>query len=54
MLSALTGLTTLAIASSGTPRAISTRFIALYGDQPGAFADAVLRASGQGVRVAIA
>jgi hypothetical protein len=54
VLIALTGLTTLAITSSGSPRAISTRFIALYVDQPGAFADAVLRASGQEARAAIA
>jgi catechol 2,3-dioxygenase-like lactoylglutathione lyase family enzyme len=50
----LTGTTPLAVTTFGYPRSLSRRFIALYVDQPGAFAEAVTRAIGDGVRAAIA
>lgn len=50
----LTGMTTLAVTSFGSPRARTTRFIALYVDQPEAFAAAVMRAASGGMRAAIA
>jgi hypothetical protein len=50
----LTGMTTLAVTSFGSPRAVTRRFIALYVDQPDAFAAAVLRAASGGKRAAIA
>jgi hypothetical protein len=50
----LTGPTTLAVTSFGYPRSLCRRFIALYVDQPGVFADAVTRAIDEYVRAAIA
>ena len=54
VLVALNAMTALAITSFGAPRDISKRFIALYVDQPAAFADAVTHAIGGGLRTAIA
>jgi hypothetical protein len=50
----LTGMTTLAVTSFGYPRSVSRSFIALYVDQPDAFAEAVTRAISDRVRAAIA
>ena len=49
-----TGTTTLAVTSFGYPRSISRRFIALYVDQPDAFAAAVMRAGSGAPRAAVA
>jgi hypothetical protein len=50
----LTGMTTLAVTSFDYPRSLSKRFIALYVDQPGGLAHAVMRAGSGGLRAAIA
>jgi hypothetical protein len=47
-------MTTLAVTSFGYPLSPRKRFIALYVDQPGGFADAVMRAGRGGLRAAIA
>lgn len=50
----LNGETALSITSLGSLREISKRYIALYVDQPRAFADAVVNGLGGGQRTAIA
>jgi hypothetical protein len=50
----LTGMTTLAVMSFGYSRGLNKRSSALYVDQPGGFADAVMRAGSGGQRAAIA
>ena len=50
----LTDTTTLAVTSFGYPRSISRRFIALYVDQPDAFAAAVTMAASGAPRAAVA